>query len=458
MTRRRSGACKAVRHWAKALGCAAGCALSPFTAWSQAVGVMQAYEAALRNDPAFQVALAERAVGQEHLAIGRAGTLPVVAASAGVNRNFSTISSEGAADERRAYTSNSVNLFVRYPLYNREALAGLRQGQARSDSSAALFTARQQDLIVRTFEAYSLALGAQEDVRLSQAQLDALDGQLRANERLLEKGEGTRTDVLETGAQRALAQSSLIEAQDVRSVANLRLASITGLPVGAVQPLAVDHQPAAEPAQSLAHWRALTQESNGVLRSLRHDVEAARQELARVEAGHSPRVDLLLSTGQNESDTVSTYRQRTRSTLVGLQMNLPLYAGGGVSAQARQAVARLNQAQAELDRQTAEVMVELQEHHARLTSSAQRIGALRQAVAAGQQLLEATRRSVAGGERTNVDVLNARERLFESERDLLKARFLYWLSELRLHQISGTLEPSHLQRIAANFDSTVAAR
>lgn len=418
-----------------------------------ALDLMQAYEAARKNDPAFKGAVAERDAGREFEVIGQARVLPVVNAVSTSNRNNAKVTTAGGGTEDRGqYSSSSTSLQLRQPIYNRDAFASRLQGQARTAASDAAFRARDQELMVRVFDAYAKAVVAQEQVDLVQAQLKALDEQLRANQQRFTRGEGTRTDVLETGAKRALVQARLIEAQDADQNARNALQAIIGLPVQRVARLKVAGRAVNADAEALETWRTRLNESNGEIESLRQAVEVARQELRRIEGGHHPKLDLVMSTGRTQSDTTATFQQTTRNRSVGLELIVPIYSGGAVSAQARQAAAQLVKAEADLEARIGELQVELHRQHALQRNSASRIAALQTAVESSSVLIEATRKSVAGGERTNIDVLDAQERLAQAERDLIEARNQQLLAGLRLRGLAGVLQEADLQTVAQEFD------
>jgi len=419
-----------------------------------ALDLMQAYEAARKNDPAYKGAVAERDAGREFEAIGRARVLPVINAVSTNNRNNAKVTAAGGnTEDRGQFSSSSTSLQLRQPLYSRDAWASKAQGEARTAASDAAFRSREQQLIVRVFEAYAKAVVAQEQVELVQAQLKALDEQLRANEQRFTKGEGTRTDVLETGSKRALVQARLIEATDADQNARTALEAIIGMPVQRVGRLKVAGRAINADTDALDVWRNRATQSNGEIESLRKAVEVARQELRRVEGGHHPKLDLVMSTGRTQSDTTATFQQTTRNRSVGLELTVPIYAGGSVSAQARQAAAQLSKAEADLEARTGELMVELHRQHTLQRNSTSRIAALQSAVESSSVLIEATRKSVVGGERTNIDVLEAQERLAQAERDLIDARNQQLLAGLRLRSIAGTLQEADLQSVAREFNA-----
>jgi len=415
------------------------------------VGLLQAYEAALQHDPQLRAAAAERDASREQAVLGRAQLLPSISAQYSNSLNHADVTDATGNRQLRQYRSVNTSVQLRQPLYHPEGQAAWRQGQALSAAGEAQFIARRQDLIVRVFEAYAAVLYAQEQVVLAQSQLDTLVEQLRTNERLLAGGEGTRTELLETMAKQQLAQAQWIEARDTLAQQRRLLTDLTGLDVQAVSPLREPMATAIESAAAAQTWPVSARTHSPLLQSLRSRLEAATEDVRRADSGHRPRLDLVASSGRSESDTVSTYRQTQQINTLGLQLNIPLYAGGAVSAQARQAVAWQHRAQAELDARTAEVLAEVQRQQDLLRSSTQRIQALEQALASSRLLVEATQKSVIGGIRTNLDVLTARDQVTQARRDLTQARLTHLLAQLRLRLAAGVLTDEDLRAMADHF-------
>lgn len=417
-----------------------------------ALGLVEAYEAARASDPVFRGAIADRMAGQEYEALGRARLLPSVSAVLTQNRNSAVVDTSGGGRQNRGdYTSSTRSIQLRQPIYDPDAWAARRQGIARAASAEAAFRQREQELIVRVFDAYTQALVAQEEVALVRAQLQALDGLYQANEQRLRGGEGTRTEVLETASKRSLVRARLVEAQDVLANRLEALRALVGIPVNALQALPPDAPAAVDAAGSFEQWRAQAHAASPELESLRQAVTVAREEVRRQESAHHPRLDLLASRGRSQSETTATFQQTSDTRTLGVQLNVPLFSGGAISAQVRQSAALLERAQAELDIRQVELDVELHRQHAILSQGAVRLQALSEAVAASEVLVEATEKSVAGGERTNVDVLDARERLSQARRDLIKARYEQLVAGLRLRYLAGVLGESDLHMAASRF-------
>jgi protease secretion system outer membrane protein len=97
------------------------------------------------------------------------------------------------------------------------------------------------------------------------------------------------------------------------------------------------------------------------------------------------------------------------------------------------------------------VLVDLRKQYNAVISGAARIRALEKAVESGKLLMTATEQSIKGGVRINLDLLNAQQQLYTSERDLAQARYNYLVALLRLRSAAGTLGPDDVREIALYF-------
>ncbi|MBV6662542.1 TolC family outer membrane protein [Pseudomonas yamanorum] len=422
----------------------------------QALGLLDAYDLALRNDPTFQAAIQEREAGEENRIIGRAGLLPNLSWSYNNSRNASEVTQStavGNVTSDRDYRSYASTLTLQQPLLDYEAYARYRQGAAQALFADERFRGKSQELAVRVLSAYSQALLAQERIELSRAQKRAYAERLQLNERLLKGGEGTRTDLLETQARLSLAQAEEIESLDTQDAALRELEAIVGEPLQIEELAPLTRQfniPPLEPNR-FETWRDLAMANNPELKSQHHALDAAEYEVERKRAGHMPKVSLYASSRQTSSDSESSYNQKYDTNSVGIQVSLPLFAGGSVSASTRQAANQLSQAQYELDAQTARTLIELRKQFNLNTSGAAKVRAYEMAVSSATALVTATKKSVTGGERVNLDVLDAEQQLFTARRDLADARHAYLLARIQLKYFAGLLNEQDLRALARYF-------
>ena len=435
----------------------AACPLLLFTSLSaQALDLGDAYALALRNDPTRQGSIAGREAGLENLAIGRAGLLPRLSYRYNRARNDSEVTQRsqfGDVTTQRDYRSYSSTLTLEQPLFDYAAWSDYRRGVAQAALADERYRGRGQELMVRLFGAYSEALFANEQIALAQAQRRTYAEQLTLNERLLKGGEGTRTDVLETRARYELAQAQEIEAGDNLDAALHALQAIIGEPVAVedLAPMTADFRVQPLTPTRFERWRDLAVAHNAELASQRHGLEVAEQNIERQRAGHLPSLSAYASKGISSSSSESSYNQRYDTDSIGVQLSVPLYAGGGVQASVRQARAQRDAVGFELDAQLNDTLTQLRRQFNLCASGTAKIRAYDLAVKAASALVQATRKSVRGGERVNLDVLDAEQQLFSARRDLAQARHEYLRAWLQLRYLAGVLEAGDLNALSRYF-------
>ncbi|MYM35552.1 TolC family outer membrane protein [Duganella sp. FT94W] len=437
------------------LACALSAVLLFCSGSTQALGLMQAYELALQKDPTYREAFYDSEAGKEYRVLGRSALLPTLQGSfsgSKVKADQDISDSLGRVSHSDPeYISRSTVLQLRQPLFSLDAVARYKQGKAQSEYSDFRFALSAQELIGRVTGAYMDALYAEDQVALAITQRDAFAEQQKVNQRLFEKGEGTKTDMLETQARLDLAEAQLIEARDALVNNRLVLAGMIGEDVTALDPLGPTFRIRPLQPQSFEEWKQLALKNNPDLLSQHAAIEAARQEVNKAKAGYTPRLDFIGSVSKGAAESLNTYNQSSTQRSIGIQLNIPLYTGGAVGATTRQAVAGFEKAKTELELRTDKNLTELRKQYNLVLSSAARMAALVKAVESGKLLMTATEQSIKGGVRINLDLLNAQQQLYTSQRDLASARYNYLLSHIRLRAQAGVLSVEDVREIAAYF-------
>lgn len=418
---------------------------------AQALGLLDAYESALQHDPVYRSAFHENEAGQQTEAINFADLLPNLSITHTQSENTGTRTFTGQPQSPLDFSSQVSTLSLRQPLVNMEALANYRQGQAQANSSRARFNGQSQQLLVRLVEAYFETLLAQDQLKLAQTQLDSLEELKKVNEQMLLRGEGTTTDVLETQSKHALAEARIIEAQDELEVALLNLESITGRETAQLHHLSDAFEANIIHLPDFEDWQALALDRNAELVTQRYILRSGKEEIRKSHAGHAPRVDLVASISRNKAASFVTANQDVELASIGVEVNLPLYAGGRVNAITNQAKANYARAEAEMDAMVDSVLTELRRQYRLVLSSVRRIESLELAVESATLLINATEKSIQGGIRINLDLLDAQQQLFSAQLDLAEAKYNFLLAYLRLNLAAGTLVLDDLRKIAGYF-------
>lgn len=415
-----------------------------------AITLTQAYEAALKNDPAYRSAFYSSESAKENKALGMSSILPSVSASYSASQNRTTLT-DSLGRRPYDYLSRSSTVQLRQSLFNLDGWFRFRQGAAQARYGEAQFASQQQEVIVRVISAYVDVLYKQDLLALAKVERDAYLEQRKVNDRLFEKGEGTKTDMLETQARLDAAEAQVLETQDLLTSSRDTLSQIVGGDIGELDTLVPDFRPRDVDSVSFEQWKQVALDRNPEIRTARIGLEIASTDLTRQKAGHAPRVDFVGTYGKTSSDSITTVNQDQVIRSVGVQVSIPIYAGGAINAQARQAAANKGKAEADLQQQIDKTLLELRKGYTALASSISRLGALEKTVASANVLVDATQRSVAAGVRINLDVLNARQQLYTAKRDQAQARYNYLLTTLRMRATVGSLTGDDVREMAPYF-------
>jgi len=427
-----------VRKHLLASAAAAGLLCGP--AWS--LDLSQAYGEALEQDSTIRAVRAATDARRERLPQARAQLLPNLSASVSRHRNWLERTSPDAsgqlvtADLR--YTSSSEALTLRQPLFRMYQMADYRQAQAQVDDAEATLERETQNVGVRVSGAYFEALLAEEHLALVLAQKTAYTTQFDAAQKRLGAGFGTRTDIDEARAALDLNLAQELEARQNLDFTRRQIQSLVNRPIDRLAPLDSSRMRLVRPSPDrLEDWVQQAEINSPELQSLAAQVEAARYELEKAQAGHYPTLDAIAQWSRNDSDTINNIKTRYSNKSIGLQLSIPLYSGGHVSSTVRQAIAGQQRAEEALEALRRDLGVRLHREFRGVTEGVLRVRALEQAVRSAEQVVISNRRSFEAGSRTLPDVLNAEQQKVSAQRDLAQARFVYLMSRIRLQALAG---------------------
>ena len=419
-------------------------------AWS--LDLRQAYESAYENDATIRAARAGAQASREKLPQARAQQRPNVSLNASRNHNDLTSETQNSQGKpvrsENQYYSGNQSLSVRQPLYRPYVSALVRQAQAQVEEADAALERDEQTLVTRVGEAYFDALLAQDQVLLIEAQKTTYTTQLDAARKGLQAGTGTRTDIDEAQARLDMTLAQELEALQHVEFTRRRLESLMGRPVDVLASLDVQRFNPTAPIPGLVEdWVERAEQANPELQSLRAQLDAAGMEVEKAQAGHKPTLDAVAQWSRSSSDTVTSINQRYDNKSIGLQLSVPLYAGGYVSSTVRQAVAAQERAREALEAARRDLGVRVHREFRGMTEGVLRVKALEQAVRSAEQAVLSNQKSFQAGSRTTVDVLNAQQQKTTAQRDLAQARYLYLVSRLRLQALAGEDRQSSVSQV-----------
>jgi len=431
---------------------AAALAAAVLSAPAAAQGLTQVYRDARDNDATFAAARHALTAGLEKLPQGRALILPTVNLSG--NATGTRIDSEprdGVAPaafvrDARAF---GYTLSFSQPLYRPQNFIQYDQAGYQVKQAEAVFGIAAQDLIVRTAQAYFDVLASQDTLALVGAQKTAIGEQLAQAKRNFEVGTATITDTHEAQARYDLSVAQEIAAQNDLENKRRVLQQITGKEYGVLKRLRPQVKLTPPNPASMQSWVDLAVKQSWSVQAQEAVTEIAVLEAKRAAAAHLPTVDLVASYGYNSQTASSVSAQGTNANtgVLGLQLGVPLYAGGALNSREREAAALRERSREDLEAARRSVALATRQSYLAVMNGIAQVSALEQALVSSQSALDSNKLGYDVGVRINIDVLNAQQQLFSTRRDLAVARYNTITSHLRLKSAAGSLKEEDLEEV-----------
>jgi outer membrane protein len=360
---------------------------------------------------------------------------------------------------QRWYINQSAQINLTQPLYRPANLLAYDQSKKQISQALTQLVTAEQDLLVRVSQAYFDVLASQDSLAFIRAQKSAVAEQLASAKRNFEVGTATITDTREAEARYDLARAQEIAAENDLRVKRLILDQSVGMVNIKPKPLAKEvPMPVVLPADQET-WVQAAQGIHPALLNAQLNLDIAKMEIDRARAGHKPTVDLQLgySGARNVNGTATSgaipYTNHVVSPNAAVVMTVPLFSGFSVDNRIRETVYLEEKARTDLEGTERNVAQATRTAYMNVESGLGQIKALEAAERSSQVALEANNLGYKVGVRINIDVLNSQSQLYQTKRDLSKARYDLLVGVLKLRQANGSLKYEDLQQINSMLDA-----
>jgi len=418
-----------------------------FTGQTWATDLLSIYREAQVQDATYAGAKAQYIGAQEKLPQARALLLPSVNFAAGTHYNDvdTDFRNNVFPSGRRDFYDYNYGINLTQPLYRRQNNATFEQAKVQVRQADTQLSAAAQDLMTRVAQGYFDVLLARFNLATIRSQKTAVAQQLEQAKRNFVVGTATITDSREAQARYDLVVAQELGAENDLEVSTRSLEQIVGKPVGKLAGLSTPVSLNAPDPADMAAWVEQAYQSSLQVTLAQQNVEIAAQEIKKADAGHYATVDAVGSlTDAYANSSPQGIGSEIKAFVIGLQLNVPLYQGGGISSKVREAVAGQERARQDLEAARRAVALQTRQAYLGVTSGLAQIKALRQAVESTRLQLESTKLGQEVGVRTQVDVLNADQQLSIAERNLAQAVYNTIVNQLKLKAAVGKLAEADL--------------
>ena len=413
---------------------------------ARAQSLLELYEAARSYDASYQSARSQYEATLARAEQSRAGTLPTVGLAGSMSR---TAIDANVRLANPAFGTQTATVSASQPLYRPVNQLNYEQGQKSIEAAQSQLQVAEQDLVVRVSQAYFDVLAAQDAVAFVAANKTAVSEQLASAKRNFEVGTSTITDTREAQARFDLVTAQQIAAENDLLVKKLALDQLVGRPGTTPKPLLPPvNLPGLMPAD-VNTWVNQAIDEHPVLRQASVALDVAQLETRKAQAGNRPTLDLNGSYAMTHNDGSASSRadSRTNTASIALAFNLPLFAGYSIQNRIKETIALEDKARTDLEAARRTISQNTRAAYFGVLSGLGQVKALEAAEASSQSALDANKLGYQVGVRINIDVLNAQSQLFQTKRDLARARYDVLVGSLRLRQANGSLKPEDIQAV-----------
>jgi len=423
----------------------AGMLLASLLHTAEAEDLMGVYRIAAEYDARLRAAGAVRDAQYQARPLALSGLLPQIGVTGDLAYQDQRVQNSSLGSPSADYNSGRLSLGLVQPLYRRDRMVRLKQADWQLEQADADYVTSEQDLMYRVATAYFSVLGAQEGVTFVRAEKKAIERQLDQAQQRFEVGLIAITGVHEAQARYDQARTDEIVALNTLSNTWEDLREIIGVKPEKLA-LLKEQMPLEPPMPAdVDEWSTMGLENSPIIKSASDATQVAQREIDVQYSGHYPTLDLVGSYGASrfgDDDLLDTNKGR-----IAVELNVPIYTGGGVTASTRQARYQMIASQERLDQARRAVDKEVRNSFRGVHASVSAVKSLQAGIVSAQSSVEATEAGFDVGTRTLVDVLNEQRDLYAAKRDFARARYTYVLTGLRLKQATGLFTEEDLVKV-----------
>lgn len=424
-----------------------GLSLTGFSAMSQAENLLQVYQQARISNPDLRKSAADRDAAFEKINEARSPLLPQL----GLGADYTYTSGfRDYKDQNSNVTSGSLQLTQ--VLFDMSKWRALTLQEKAAGIQDVTYQTDQQTLILNTATAYFKVLAAIDTLSYTEAQKQAIYRQLDQTTQRFNVGLVAITDVQNARSQYDAVLANEVTARNDLDNAVEELRQVTGNYYPELASLNVDGFKTSKP-QAVNALLKEAENRNLSLLQARLNQDLAREQIRQAQDGHLPTLSLSASSGiSNTSYSGSKTHNNPQQyqdndagqNQIGLNFSLPLYQGGAVTSQVKQAQYNFVGASEQLESAHRSVVQTVRSSFNNVNASISSINAYKQAVVSAQSSLDAMEAGYSVGTRTIVDVLDATTTLYNAKQQLSNARYNYLINELNIKSALGTLNEQDL--------------
>ncbi len=404
------------------------------------------FTAAIEYSPRLRIAEENFNIGGARERQAKGQLLPQVNANASITDNRRNSFDPFGSPILDEFDGERYSLSLTQALFNWQAWSAKKRASHLENQAEAEYFYELAYLLTDVTQRYLTVLQAQDSLTSIRSELEAVTNQLNQIQSLYDLQLAQVTDLRQAEASLIAVQASQLRLQSELAIAEEALRSITGIDIGNLFVLG-DGVAIPELGNSVQYWVQLAEENNQQIKARRFAVDAADEYIAESKGALLPRVNFFAQRQDSNVGFDNRFLGETDNTFIGLDVSIPLYAGGSNRARVSEARSQRSIAELELRQMELQANEQVRSAYLQAQSSALLVEAAERLVDSTRIASEAMQQGFELGTVTNVDVLNAIRDQFQAERDLQRARYEQIVFQLLLKREAGVLSAEDVAEV-----------
>lgn len=406
------------------------------------------FTATINNSPELAIARERWNIGTARKDQATGQLLPQIAATGTVSDNDRT-----DANGSNSYRGERYGVSVSQVLFHWQAFQARKQASLLEDQSEAEYYATLANLLTEIADRYLQVLQAEDALRSINSELEAMNNQLNQVQTLYNLQLARITDLYETQARLAAVEANKVSLEAEVTIRRETLRAASGIEVGALRRL--PEEITITPLQEdLNVWLQRTRDNNKELEAGRYALLAADRQVSAARGTYMPQVSLVYQyQDSNVGFDNQSLNQNAETNYIGVNVQVPVFAGGANRARVREAFSMRNIAESQLRQTEMDLLERTRIAYFQVLAGESRIKAAQVLAESTATSFEAMQRGYELGTVTTVDVLNALRDQFAAERDLQQARYDHIRAQLALRRDSGSLTADDIMDISSMMNA-----
>ena len=369
--------------------------------------------------------------------------LPQVSANANLSENRRNV-----FNLRQEFDGERYSLQLRQALFNWQAFSARKRAYLIEDQAEAEYYYELAFLLTDVADKYFNVLQAEDALESIVSEINAVSNQLDQVQSLYDRQLAQITDLYQARASLAAVQAAQLQLETDLALSREALRTVSGIDVSELFKL--DSMAEIPPLEnSVQFYVQQSRERNQQILAREYALQAAQEGISGAKGAYMPQVTFIAARQDSDVGFDNLPINRTDNTYIGVDVSIPLFAGGSNRAAVSEAVSLRSIAENELLSVRLEAGERVRSAFLQAQSSETRTEAARRLVESTALSAEAMQQGFDLGTVTSVDVLDALRDQYQAERDLQRTRYEHIKFLLLLKRETGTLEAEDMLEVGS---------